>query len=58
MKALLENQSQNASEERASEDDVIRSKFFRGRLIRSKWSPEADSSEAKILQTLKSVDKA
>jgi len=36
MKALLENQSQNASEERAPEDDVIRSQFFRGRLIRSK----------------------
>ena len=47
MKALLESQMQSAFEERAPEDDVIRSHFF----------PEADSSEANILQRLKNVDK-
>ena len=57
MKALLESQMQSASEERTPEDDVIRSQFLRGRLIRSKYFPEANSSEAKILQTLESVDK-
>jgi len=47
MKALLESQNQSASEERALEDDVIRSQFFQ----------KQDSSEANILQRLKSVDK-
>ena len=41
MKALLESQMQSASEERAPEDDVIRSQFSRGRFIRSKDSLEA-----------------
>ena len=46
MKVLLENQSQNASEERAPEDDVIRSQTHqkqivsRGKFIRSKGSSD------------------
>jgi len=42
MKALLESQKQSASEEKAPEDDVIRSQFSRSRFIRSQ-----DFSEAK-----------